>query len=584
MVLLPHRGACSLVACVWALGCSSASSTPDQAQPTEAGSEADVSTAETKQEASNADLADGTPAESNEERPLDASSDALLDAGAHDAAGDGEAATPTGPLAWNDHIIYVLIPAKFDDADPNNDYMKTQYGLPSASYQGGFLGGDIAGIRRRVGYLKGLGINAVLVYPMFKNDQQPFFQFLATGYRPTDWQTVDRNFGTLQDLKDLIGELHATSDGGSLRVILDLPIGMTGLEHPWFTAQASYPNYYRPWSTENVGTQSIPTSYGPVDNGYALPIINHTLGIGTASGPYPYLRDQVIYWLVDQLGIDGFRYDSVQNFYPEFWSALMGEFRSRYAKTRPDFTHLGEVFPSLPLKSWQLAPNAYVNEQPPSRVGRIAMDGIYDGAMIGSIQAAFAKGGDLSQLVASYTQTNQQYEHPERLAASVDVYEDGSFIKAVNSGFAKQKLGLALTFLLTIDRVPLLYSGNEYGIDYTLPGALFAAGLDDTFHAWFKRLVKTRASRAELRRGDVVWLDTKPTSLVYTRSLGGVRAVIALNASATGTTLSLARAGVLSDCGALDNLLEGGGATGAISPSAIDITLAPWEARVLGCR
>jgi hypothetical protein len=502
------------------------------------------------------------------------------DAGAPDA----EAAAPSGPLAWVDHIIYVLIPSKFDDADPNNDYMKTQFGLPSAGYQGGFLGGDIAGIRRRVGYLKDLGINAVLFYPMFKNDEQPFFQFLATGYRPTDWQTVDHNFGSLQDLKDLIGALHATSDGPALRVILDLPIGMTGLEHPWFTAQASYPNFYRPWGTENIGTQSISTSYGPVDNGFALPIINHTLGIGGVGGPYHYLRDQVVYWLVDQLGIDGFRYDSVQNFYPEFWATLMGEFRDHYAQARPDFTHLGEVFPSFPLKSWQLAPSAYVNTLTTSRVGRIAMDGIYDGAMINGIQAAFAKGGDLSQLEVTYNVTQPQYEHPERLAASIDAYEDGSFLKAVTGGFFKEKLRLALTFLLTIDRVPLLYSGDEYAIDYATPGSLFKGGLDEAFHAWFKGLVKTRASRAELRRGDVVWLGSKPTSLAYARTLGGVPTIVTLNASTASATVSLSRTGALASCNALDNLLDTGGNTGTISAGAIDMTLAPWEARVLACR
>jgi alpha-amylase len=559
-------------------------------QLTDASGGADTSLAsETKQEIPDASLEtsleSGAPADVTDGDGASRLVDAPTDAATPDATTeDSEAVAESGPLSWADHIIYVLIPEKFDDADSSNDFMKTQFGLPSASYQGGFLGGDIAGIRRRVGYLKDLGINAVLFYPMFKNDQQPFFQYLATGYRPTDWQAIDRNFGTLQDLKDLVGELHAASDGGRVRVILDLPVGMTGLEHPWFTSQGSFPNYYRPWGAENIGTQWISTSYGPVDNGFALPIINHTLGIGAATGPYPYLRDQVIFWLVDQLGIDGFRYDSVQNFYPEFWAALMDEFRSHYAKTRPDFTHLGEVFPSIPLKSWQLAPNAYVNDLVASRVGHIAMDGIYDGAMIGAIQSAFAKGGDLSQLVATHDVTQPQYEHPERLAASVDVYEDGSFNKAVTGGFAKQKLGLALTFLLTIDRVPLLYSGNEYGIDYTLPGALFSGGLDEAFHGWFKGLVKTRASRAELRRGDVAWLDTKTTSLVYSRSLDGVLTIVALNASAAGATLSLPHTGALAACNAFDNLLDPAGNTATISPSAVEITLAPWEARVLACR
>src|SRR4029453_9595365 len=84
---------------------------------------------------------------------------------------------------WLDQIIYVLIPLKFHDGNTSNNIMKNQYQLPNPSYQGGYLGGDIAGIRQQVGYLKGLGINSILFYPMMKNDAKPFFQYLAGGYR-----------------------------------------------------------------------------------------------------------------------------------------------------------------------------------------------------------------------------------------------------------------------------------------------------------------------------------------------------------------------------------------------------------------
>ena len=69
--------------------------------------------------------------------------------------------TPPAPDrgdAWSDQTVYVLIPHKFHDGDPANNHMRARYKLPTPAYEGGFLGGDIAGIRQKVGNLKGLGV------------------------------------------------------------------------------------------------------------------------------------------------------------------------------------------------------------------------------------------------------------------------------------------------------------------------------------------------------------------------------------------------------------------------------------------
>ena len=43
--------------------------------------------------------------------------------------------------AWQDRIVYVLIPHKFFDGDPSNDGMRDRYELPTPASEGGFLGG-----------------------------------------------------------------------------------------------------------------------------------------------------------------------------------------------------------------------------------------------------------------------------------------------------------------------------------------------------------------------------------------------------------------------------------------------------------
>src|ERR1039457_3907536 len=61
------------------------------------------------------------------------------------------------------------------------------------------------------------------------NDTEPFGKYLATGYRPRDYYRVDENSGDLQTLKDLVARAHQRH----LRVILDLPLGVAGPEHPY---------------------------------------------------------------------------------------------------------------------------------------------------------------------------------------------------------------------------------------------------------------------------------------------------------------------------------------------------------------
>ena len=60
-----------------------------------------------------------------------------------------------------------------------------------------------------------------------------FSKFLPTGYRPKDYEHVDKNFGDNATLRALVGAAHARK----LRVILDMPLAMPGFEHPFLVDQ-----------------------------------------------------------------------------------------------------------------------------------------------------------------------------------------------------------------------------------------------------------------------------------------------------------------------------------------------------------
>ena len=108
---------------------------------------------------------------------------------------------------WRDAVIYQVYPRSF--ADSNGDGM-----------------GDLEGVRRRLPYLRDLGVDAVWLSPFYASPQAD------AGYDVADYRAVDPLFGTLADFDVLLERAH----GLGLRVIVDLVPNHTSDEHAWFQA------------------------------------------------------------------------------------------------------------------------------------------------------------------------------------------------------------------------------------------------------------------------------------------------------------------------------------------------------------
>jgi glycosidase len=181
------------------------------------------------------------------------------------------------------------------------------------------------------------------------------------------------------------------------------------------------------------------------------------------------------------------------------------------------------------------------------------------------------------------------FEHPEKLIASLDNYEEDSFLSKVEGGNGARKLFLASAFLLTLPRVPFLYSGNEFGIDYRQPGALFQGHLDAEYYRRFKQLIRIRRENPVFRRGTLDWMEVTPTLLSYRRAYQGQNYLVALNNAAKPQTmtLDLGHWGITGS--RIDNLLLSKDphlclVTSVPGDISLVITLEPWEAKILRCR
>jgi glycosidase len=120
---------------------------------------------------------------------------------------------------WQETTIYQIYPRSFMDS--NGDGI-----------------GDLRGIISRLDYIRDLGFESIWLSPFFASPQQDF------GYDVSDYFAVAPEYGSLADVEDLINEVHSRG----MRILFDLVMNHTSVEHPWFReSRSSRNNPKRDW-------------------------------------------------------------------------------------------------------------------------------------------------------------------------------------------------------------------------------------------------------------------------------------------------------------------------------------------------
>ena len=393
---------------------------------------------------------------------------------------------------WEDEVVYGIIIEKFCDGDPSNNYMRDRFVKERARYEGGFWGGDLKGVIEKLDDLADLGVTAILLYPVVQNDEGPVGKFLATGYRPKDYEHVDRNFGDDATLRSLIDAAHARA----MRVILDMPITLPGFEHPFLVDPAK------------KGWFGPPTEYGvrrwKVENPEAA---DYLIGVCTR-------------WK-QRSGCDGFRIDSAHLQPVSFWKRFVAELKS-----------------APPRGPFVIVPELTIN---PREIGRFVTEGGFDGAYDFSALRArevFGKDEGVGLLSFIAREAKQYYPCPRAMMAPIDNYED-AFASVAKEPKAK-RTKLALTYQLMLDRVPLLYAGNELGIAFREVGGAFPNDRrDSSFLTAVKALIALRKREPALRRGDFTEVLARDAVYAFLRTSGEDRILVVLNGSGAARKFSM---------------------------------------------
>ncbi len=452
-----------------------------------------------------------------------------------------------------DDVIYLLMPDRFANGDTANDDPAKARGLLDRRQGRRYHGGDLAGVRRRLPYLKELGVTAIWLNPIYDNtdelDRKEVYDGQPTtayhGYHATDYYAVDEHLGDLAEFRRLVDDAHAAG----IKVVLDMVANHTSAYHPW-VADPPTPTWFHGTAERHLeNTWQTWTLADP----YAPPALRRSTLDGWFIDILPdlnqddpevarYLTQNTLWW-AGVSGIDGIRQDTWPYVPRTFWRDWMGAIKREY----PSLRVVGEVLDGDPAFV-----SFFEGGRPQFDGVDDRVDALFDFPLFYPVRNAFARGRPVRE-VAQMLAHDRLYRSPSTsLVTLLGLHDVPRFMG--DSGATTAGLKLAYTFLLTARGTPLIY----YGVEIALAGgndpdnrrdfpggwpgdprdAFTAAGRtpeQQDVWAHVQRLLRLRAARPELRRGAPEHLHAGEQTFVYRRG----RTVVAINNGAAPAEIAL---------------------------------------------
>lgn len=339
---------------------------------------------------------------------------------------------------WNEVVFYEIFVRSFKDSDGD--------GI-----------GDFQGIISQLDYLNDgdpstmddLGIGGIWLMPIMPS---PSYH----GYDVTNYQTVNPDYGTLGDFKQLLEECHQRG----IHVVIDFVINHTSSEHPWFLSSQEPASGFRNWY---VWEGKNPGRTGPwgqnawyETNGYyyyapfwsEMPDLNYHEPMVTKA-----IYNASKFWL--DLGVDGFRVDAARYLFEEGVTqqdskssiAWFQDWRNYYLDIKPQAYTVGEVWTDTQIIAKYNEPTRGMQQYFMFDLAADILGGIYS--------------PDPSRIMKSYLDT-LEYFPDQQFATFLTNHDQQRVASYFSSRLQPQKL--AAFVYLTGPGTPYLYYGEEIGM------------------------------------------------------------------------------------------------------------------------
>lgn len=479
---------------------------------------------------------------------------------------------PFSTPEWVHHaVFYQIFPDRFafstQVTKPNN--LESWNSPPTMN---GFKGGDLMGVAERLDYLQDLGVTALYFTPIFASASNH-------RYHTNDYYHVDPILGGDRAFQHLLTEAHRRN----IRVVLDGVFNHTGRGFFQFNhiMECGPDSPYVDWFDIRgypLNAYSSEPNYRCWINLPALPELNHKNPQVVA-----FIQDVARYWL-DQ-GIDGWRLDVPFCFGDdEFWQV----FRQVVKSCNPEAYISGEIpFDATRwLKGDQF--DGVMNYLFSYACWGFFGGKVFDKATIGHwifhcADLLSYKAEDFARQVSDLL---VKYPLPNVLAQMNQLDSHDTTRLLTIFGRDKRRMRLATLFQMTYLGAPMVYYGNEIGLDgLGDPDCRKSFPWDERIwdhelRRFFQKTIALRKAHRCLRDGAFTMLHAVDEVCIYLRQHEDERAVVAFNLSTATLRLDLDVNGILPEGCVLSSQLGSGEAR--VQNGRLDgLTLPPMSGTVL---
>ena len=308
--------------------------------------------------------------------------------------------------------------------------------------------GDLKGVTEKLDYLKDLGIKGIWLMPI--NQSSSYH-----GYDVDDYYSVNKDYGSLEDLQELIDEAHKRD----IKVTMDLVINHTSINNKWFInakegKDSKYRDYYI-WSDDMTKKNdvSLMNTKCWTQNGNKNELFYSIFWSGmpdlNMDNPEVVKEVKNIAKFYLDKGLDGFRVDAAKWIFTEksknvaFWK----DFNDYIKSVNKDSILVGEVWDSpYNIMDYTKSLDSFFEFS----IGDCVLDRINAYSISGF-------PGDYNGVADIYKDINSEFV----MAPFLRNHDQSRINDSFNEDF---QMKMAATMYLTLPGTPFIYYGEEIGM------------------------------------------------------------------------------------------------------------------------
>lgn len=379
--------------------------------------------------------------------------------------------------------------------------------------------GDIKGLTSKLDYLKNeLQTDALWLMPWNESST-------IHGYNVVDYYSIEKDYGTKEDYFTFLKEAKKRN----IKVIMDFVINHTDSLHPFFldaykNPGSKYSNWYQFRNKEN-------TDWNHFGVDRKMPKLNFD-----NREVQDYFIEVAKYWLDPDGngdfsdGVDGFRCDAAKEVPHQYWN----RFRNEVKQINPDVFLLGEVWDNANF----LIP--FFKEE---------FDMLFDYPLFYALERYF-KSNDINSFHKTLIEQREIFPAGFQMTRFLSNHDNNRSLSMFDGDIDKLKQALAIIF--SLPGMPMIYYGDEIGLEGKLPPEnvrqqmdwqKVANQIEDSISilSFHKKLIQLRKSNKEFSARDdkknesLFFLpDTSGKLLAYVRTDDVGASLVIINNSGTG--------------------------------------------------